>query len=81
MPRDTYSGVAQIAAGQACTVLCSWVGDFLSAGVTLRPLRKADRLVVSIGWVSRRPEPGTALAVAGAMRALFPAPPAHGRAP
>lgn len=71
VPRDTYSGVAQIAAGQACTVLCSWVGDFLQAGVALRPLRKADRIVVSIGWVTRTPDLGSALAVARAMRTLF----------
>lgn len=77
VPRDTYSGVAQIAAGQACTVLCSWVGDFLQAGVTLRPLRKADRIVVSIGWVTRTPEAASALAVARAMRTLFATPAAR----
>jgi DNA-binding transcriptional LysR family regulator len=71
VPRDTYSGLAQIAAGQACTVLCSWVGGFLQAGVSLRPLRKADRLLVSLGWVSRDPEPDAARAVAQAMQALF----------
>lgn len=71
VPRDTYSGLAQIAAGQACTVLCSWVGDFLQTGVTLRPLRKADRLVASIGWVTRAPDTSSAQAVGRAMSNLF----------
>lgn len=81
VPRDTYSGLAQIAAGQACTVLCSWVGSFLQSGVSLRPLRQADRLLVSLGWVSRDPEPDAAQAVAKAMRALFTGGAAKDRAP
>lgn len=71
VPRDTYAGLAQIAAGQACTILCSWVGDFVQAGVVLRPLRRADRLEVGIGWVTRAPDPQAAQAVGRAMRALF----------
>ena len=71
VPRDTYSGLSQIADGQACTVLCSWLRDFVQAGVTLRPFRKADRMMVGIGWVTRQPDATTALAVARVMRTLF----------
>lgn len=72
VPRDTYSGLAQIADGQACTVLCSWLSDFVQAGVALRPFRQADRLVVGIGWVTRQPDAATALAVAREMHTMFP---------
>lgn len=73
VPRDTYAGLTQIAAGQACTVLCSWVGDFVQSGVTLRPLLRRDRLPVSIGWVTRRADADAARAVAKAMGRWFAA--------
>lgn len=71
VPSDPYAGLAQIASGQACTLLCSWVGDFVQTGVALRPLRKSDSIQVEIGWVTRTAQASTGRAVGESMQSLF----------
>jgi DNA-binding transcriptional LysR family regulator len=71
VPRDTYAGLAQIASGEACTILCSWVGNFIGGGISLVPLRSSDRIEVSIGWVSRRSDSVTTPGLSNALQSLL----------
>lgn len=51
IPRDTYSGMADIAAGKACTIVCRTMLDAGRQDVAFRPLHSVDRIPAALGLV------------------------------
>lgn len=51
VPRDTYSGLADIAAGRACTVVCRTMADAARRDLAFRPLHQDDSIPVTLALV------------------------------
>lgn len=49
VPRDTYSALADVAAGQACTVVCRTMKDTARRDLAFCALHPADRIPVTLG--------------------------------
>lgn len=51
VPRDTFSGLADIAAGRACTVVCRTMTDTARRDLAFRALHPGDRIPATVGLV------------------------------
>lgn len=49
VPRDTFAGLADIAAGRACAVVCRTMVDPSRRDMAFRPLHPQDRIAVTLG--------------------------------
>ncbi len=53
LPEDIHAGLAQVAAGRACSLVCRTMASASRHDVAFRPLRSADRLPVDLALVCR----------------------------
>lgn len=51
VPRDTFSGLTDIAAGRACTVVCRTMVDTARRDLAFRALHPGDRIPATVGLV------------------------------